>query len=83
MGVKSDVKRWQIRAWIEDLLKIDDDDELKEDYLMDKKNHTKKEGTYTKQSKSYKYEYNVIPYQNHYIWGATAGMLINLYQLLK
>ena len=53
------------------------------DYLMDKKNHKKNEGTYTKQSKSYKYGYNVIPYQNHYIWGATAGMLINLYQLLK
>ena len=55
------------------------------EFLMDSVNHKKEIGTYKRQSMSYKYEYeyNVIPYENHYIWGATAAMLINLYQILK
>ncbi len=54
-------------------------------FLMDPKNHKKEIGTYKRQSTSYKieYEYNVIPYENHHIWGATAAMLINLYEILK
>jgi 8-oxo-dGTP pyrophosphatase MutT (NUDIX family) len=27
--------------------------------------------------------YFAIPYQRHFIWGATAGMLMNLYEILK
>jgi len=52
---------------------------------MNPKNHKKEMGTYKRQSTSYKieYEYNVIPYENHHIWGATAAMLINLYETLK
>ena len=54
-------------------------------FLMNPKNHKKERGTYKRQSTSYKieYEYNVIPYENHHIWGATAAMLINLYETLK
>ena len=54
-------------------------------FLMNPKNHKKEIGTYKRQSTSYKieYEYNVIPYENHHIWGATAAMLINLYETLK
>ena len=55
------------------------------EFLMKPKNHKKDMGTYKRQSTSYKieYEYNVIPYENHHIWGATAAMLINLYETLK
>ena len=55
------------------------------EFLMNPKNHKKEMGTYKRQSTSYKieYEYNVIPYENHHIWGATAAMLINLYETLK
>lgn len=28
-------------------------------------------------------EYYVLPYHNYYIWGATAAMLVNLYEKLK
>ena len=54
-------------------------------FLMNPENHKKEMGTYKRQSTSYKieYEYNVIPYEKHQIWGATAAMLINLYQTLK
>jgi hypothetical protein len=27
-------------------------------------------------------QYYAIPYRDHYIWGATAGMLVNLYRHL-
>jgi 8-oxo-dGTP pyrophosphatase MutT (NUDIX family) len=55
------------------------------EFLMNPKNHKKEMGTYKRQSTSYKieYEYNVIPYENQHIWGATAAMLINLYETLK
>jgi len=55
------------------------------EFLMNPKNHKKEKGTYKRQLTSYKieYEYNVIPYENHHIWGATAAMLINLYETLK
>ena len=55
------------------------------EFLMNPKNHKKERGTYKRQLTSYKieYEYNVIPYENHHIWGATAAMLINLYETLK
>ena len=55
------------------------------EFLMNPENHKKERGTYKRQSTSYKieYEYNVITYENHHIWGATAAMLINLYETLK
>ena len=55
------------------------------EFLMNPKNHKKERGTYKRQLTSYKieYEYNVIPYENHHIWGSTAAMLINLYETLK
>ena len=34
-------------------------------------------------NEKYDYVYSVLPYENYRIWGATAGMLINLYQILK
>ena len=27
--------------------------------------------------------YYAMPYESHYIWGATAGMIINLYEVLS
>jgi 8-oxo-dGTP pyrophosphatase MutT (NUDIX family) len=30
-----------------------------------------------------KREFWVMPYQDYYIWGATAGMLVNLYEILR
>ena len=41
---------------------------------------TKASANYT--SLAYEYDFNVIQYKDHYIWGATAGMLINLYEVI-
>ena len=30
-----------------------------------------------------KREFWVLPYRDYYIWGATAGMLVNLYEVLR
>ena len=53
------------------------------DFLMDKKNHKKGSAIYEVNGKKYEYDYHVLPYKDYHIWGATAGMLINLYQILK
>ncbi len=53
------------------------------EFLMDAKNHKKESATYEVNNKKYEYDYYVLPYKDYNIWGATAGMLINLYQILK
>ncbi len=49
------------------------------DFLLDPANHQRHyrwfEGT--------KRQFYAMPYGDYYIWGATAGMLVNLYQALK
>ena len=48
-------------------------------FLMDERNH-KLESSYWKGAVR---KYYTIPYNNYYIWGATAGMLRNLFERLK
>ena len=47
-------------------------------FLMDAKNHKK----YTKEFKGENRQFYAMPYGKHFIWGATAGMLINLHSIL-
>ena len=51
--------------------------------LMNKKNHDIQEKLYNNGEISYHYNFNVIHYENHFIWGATASILLNLYEKLK
>ena len=53
------------------------------EFLMNKNNHQEESATYSHDNEKYDYVYSVLPYENYRIWGATAGMLINLYQILK
>ena len=48
-------------------------------FLMDPGNHERHSRDYRGETR---YFY-AIPYNGYYIWGATAGMLVNLYQVLK
>ena len=48
------------------------------DFLMDKQNHQKHTGMW----KGIERRYYAIPYEGRQIWGATAGMLINLHDLV-
>ena len=45
------------------------------DFLMDPKNHLRHSAVW----KGRRREYYAMPYGEYYIWGATAGMLVNLY----
>ena len=51
--------------------------------LMNKKNHDIQEKLYNNGEILYHYNFNVINYENHFIWGATASILLNLYEKLK
>lgn len=44
-------------------------------FLMDPENHERHSATW----RGKKREYYAMPYNGHYIWGATAGMLKNMY----
>jgi 8-oxo-dGTP pyrophosphatase MutT (NUDIX family) len=44
-------------------------------FVLDPKNHQRHTGTFNGQPRSW----YAIPYGDYYIWGATAGMLVNLY----
>tara|TARA_R110000868_G_scaffold1116_4_gene8571 strand:+ start:1870 stop:2520 length:651 start_codon:yes stop_codon:yes gene_type:complete len=44
-------------------------------FLMDGKNHERHKATWRGKER----EYYAMPYNGHYIWGATAGMLKNMY----
>jgi 8-oxo-dGTP pyrophosphatase MutT (NUDIX family) len=45
-------------------------------FLMDPANHQRQSRDYQGRTR----HYFAIPYGEHYIWGATAGMLVNLYE---
>ncbi len=47
-------------------------------FLMDPKNHEKHAIDYKGRERIY----YAMPYQGHYIWGATAGMLVNMSHIL-
>ncbi len=44
-------------------------------FLMDGRNHERHKATWQGRER----EYYAMPYNGHYIWGATAGMLKNMY----
>jgi 8-oxo-dGTP pyrophosphatase MutT (NUDIX family) len=48
-------------------------------FLLDPKNHQRHVGTFNGQPRSW----YAMPYGDHYIWGATAGMLMNLYNKVR
>ena len=48
-------------------------------YLMNPKNHKIEKRSFEKKS----YEFFTIQYLDYYIWGATAGLIINLYNILR
>lgn len=47
-------------------------------FLLDPRNHQR----HTREIQGRTVHYFAIPYSGHYIWGATAGMLVNLYRTL-
>ncbi|NQU60797.1 MAG: CoA pyrophosphatase [Rhodospirillales bacterium] len=48
-------------------------------FLLDPANHER----HSREFEGRKREFYAMPYMDYYIWGATAGMLINLYEVLK
>lgn len=48
------------------------------DFLMNPANHEKRDAQWQGRTRYY----YVVPYQNHFIWGATAGMIRALYERL-
>jgi 8-oxo-dGTP pyrophosphatase MutT (NUDIX family) len=50
-------------------------------YLMDGKAHQRRSGLLPNQTVSR--SFYAMPYQNYFIWGATAGMLRNLFHFLR
>jgi 8-oxo-dGTP pyrophosphatase MutT (NUDIX family) len=49
------------------------------DYILDASNHRRESRNFDGIERTF----DVIEYENRYIWGATAGMLINLYEKLR
>jgi len=49
------------------------------EFLLDPANHQRNSVVYEGRER----HYYAIPYQQYYIWGATAGMLMNLLSFLK
>jgi len=49
------------------------------DFLLEPKNHQRHQGTFNGQPRSW----YAMPYGDYYIWGATAGMLVNLYNRVR
>lgn len=49
------------------------------DFLMDSRNHQRHKGVFN----GIERQWWAMPYGQHYIWGATAGMLRNLHELLQ
>jgi 8-oxo-dGTP pyrophosphatase MutT (NUDIX family) len=48
-------------------------------FIIDPKNHQKQ----SRQYKGIERQFYVLPYEDRYIWGATAGMLVNLSEALR
>ena len=47
-------------------------------FLMNPENHQRRETEF----KGRKAQFYAMPYNDYYIWGATAGMLVNLFNRL-
>ncbi len=48
-------------------------------FLMDAKNHERHSRAFKGQNR----EFYAMPFNGHYIWGATAGMIVNLHDILN
>lgn len=51
-------------------------------FLMNSENHSREIKSFIQGNSTYDYDFNVIQYKDNYIWGATAAMLLNLYEVL-
>lgn len=49
-------------------------------FILDQRNHERK---MREDFGGLRREFWVVPYRDYYIWGATAGMLVNLYEVLR
>jgi len=62
-----------------DPFEVDEVFEVPLDFLLDPANHQR----HSREFKGSTREFHAMPYRDYYIWGATAGMLINLYEVLR
>lgn len=58
---------------------VDEVFEVPLDFLLDPANHQRHHREFKGQIR----EFYAMPYEDYYIWGATAGMLMNLYEVLR
>ena len=58
---------------------VDEVFEVPLDFFLDPANHQR----HRREFKGSTREFHAMPYGDYYIWGATAGMLINLYEVLR
>lgn len=66
-------------AWKIDPTEVAEIFEVPLAFIMNPVNHRRESRTI----KGVQRNYYVLPYEDHHIWGATAGMLINLYEALS
>jgi len=73
-------------GWIEppfaltiDPFEVEEAFEVPLSFILDPVNHTRE----SRVRDGLRRHFYVLPYENRYIWGATAGMLINLYDVLR
>lgn len=63
---------------IPDANEVDEVFEVPLRFLLDPENHKQ----HSREYKGVRYHFHAMPYRDYYIWGATAAMLRNFYQLL-
>ena len=61
-----------------DAHEVDEVFEVPLSFLLDPANHQK----HNREFQGRQVQYYAIPYHDYYIWGATAGMLVNFYRHL-
>lgn len=64
---------------VADPLEVAEIFEVPLDFILDPRNQRMESRTY----KGHQRWFYVFPYQDYYIWGATAGMLVNLVEVLR
>ncbi|MEE8350855.1 MAG: CoA pyrophosphatase [Rhodospirillales bacterium] len=62
-----------------DASEVDEVFEVPLDFLLDPANHQR----HNREFKGQIRQFYAMPYEDYYIWGATAGMLVNLYEVLR
>jgi hypothetical protein len=63
---------------VPDAYEVDEVFEVPLSFLLDPRNHQRHSREFQGETRWF----FAIPYERHYIWGATAGMLVNLYRHL-